>query len=254
MFKVIVERPRVGGGKCRKGRRLDHEDLPFQEGMSRPHKLHWRGKSLNENLSPLRRFLESRVGKYWPQVYAEICENLRPSSAVQQHVRDHLADFVATRAFIKDGEIWVHDTSRLCRLYGRLCRLDEARTRFFVHPVSGCLMPNKKRQSYFSKRGEQRAQWAAEIAERRRDIGDNRHLHKLNGCWYEVTPGPIETRWQTFAKPHGGGMQLGMGTRRDKVIDATLSDLDGGDLLGRFPISKRQLSHRELRKYGLQND
>ena len=49
-------------------------------------------------------------------------------------------------------------------------------------------------------------------------------------------------------------MQLGMGTRRDKVIDATLSDLDGGDLLGRFPISKRQLSHRELRKYGLQND
>ncbi len=170
MFKVIVERPRVGG-RDRLHRALVADlDAPLHQGMTRPYK---NPKRLNENLSPLRRFLESRIGKHWPKVYAEICENLRPSSTVQQHVRDHLADFVATRTFIKDGEIWVHDRRRLCRLDQRLCRLDETWSRFFVHPVSGCLMRNKKWQSYFSKRREQQAHEAAKITERRRDIGEN---------------------------------------------------------------------------------
>ena len=52
---------------------------------------------LNENLAPLRRFLERQVGRPWGKVYAEIAERLKPTSTVQQHVRDHLADFVNVR-------------------------------------------------------------------------------------------------------------------------------------------------------------
>ena len=239
MFKVIVERPRVGGGCDRLHRALVADlDAPLHQGMTRPYK---NRKGLNENLSPLRRFLESRIGKHWPKIYAEICENLRPSSTVQQHVRDHLADFVATWTFIKDGEIWVHDR--------RPCRLDETRSRFFVHPVSGCLMRNKKWQSYFSKRREQQAQEAAKIPERRRDIRENLQLHKLKGCWYEVTLAPIASRRQTRTGP--------LNALRDEVIGAGLSGLNRLELYGRFDVlatSKRQLSRRELRKYRLEND
>src|SRR5713101_6420275 len=97
MPKVIVERPRRGGGRARSGRARPFEDLPGKEGMGRRYVLSGDWKELNENLAPLRRFLERQVGRPWDKVYSEIAERLRVDSTVQQHVRDHLRDFVATR-------------------------------------------------------------------------------------------------------------------------------------------------------------
>src|SRR3954453_4098593 len=94
MARVIVERPRIPDHKARKGRAGSLEELPSYQGMRRPHLLHWGGKTLNENLQPLRRYLERQVGRPWDKVYAEIAANLRVDNTVQQHVRDHLRDFV----------------------------------------------------------------------------------------------------------------------------------------------------------------
>ena len=250
MSKVIVERPRLGGGTSRKGRVRDHEDLPSHEGMASPHRRHWGGKSLNENLSPLRRFLESRVGQYWPKVYAEICENLRPTSTIQQHVRDHVEGFVAVRTVVKDGVIWIHDG-------GRVHRLDDGLERLYVHPTSHCLLHNKpwrvRRRAY----DKQEAHIAAELAERRRDLSPTRQLHKLRGCWFEVTLAPIASPRRASVKLHHGQTTLFEGLRRDEVIGAGLSNLDAQRLYGRrdvFAANKRQLSRRELREYGLRND
>ncbi len=56
MHKVIVERPRFGGHRARKGRRpRDLADLPDKQGMRRPYG--WHGKDLDDHLGPLRRFL-----------------------------------------------------------------------------------------------------------------------------------------------------------------------------------------------------
>ena len=257
MSKVIVEAPRLGGGArkhprpgggSKKHRALVADrEAPLHQGMRRAHKDR---KGFNEHLSPLRRFLESRVGKHWPKIYAEICEHLRPSSTVQQHVLDHLDDFVAVRTSIKDGVIWVHDD-------GHVHRLDEGGVQLYVHPVSRCLLRNKHWPGWRRAYEKERARVAAEIAARRRDLGDYRQLHKLKGCWFEVTLAPIESRRQTFAKPHGSETRLVKGTRRDEVIDAGLSDLSRFELYGRFDVfavAKRQLSGRELRERGLQND
>src|SRR6266851_898136 len=97
MSRVIVERPRLGGGRHRKGRAVPLEELPSHEGMGRPYTLSGDCKSLNENLSPLRRYLERQVGRPWNKVYSEISRHLRADSTVQQHVRDHLRDFVAVK-------------------------------------------------------------------------------------------------------------------------------------------------------------
>src|SRR5713226_10677218 len=97
MSRVIVERPRLGGGRTRKGRTRPLEDLPKQEGMQRPHMRSGDWKMLNENLAPLRRYLERQVGRPWDKVYSEIARHLRVDNAVQQHVRDHLSDFVAVK-------------------------------------------------------------------------------------------------------------------------------------------------------------
>ena len=94
MSRVIVERPRFRPTP-RKGRPLPLDDLPCHQGMRRPYVLAGNPKELTENLAPLRRYLERQVGRPWDKVYSEIARHLRIDSAVQQHVRDHLGDFVA---------------------------------------------------------------------------------------------------------------------------------------------------------------
>jgi len=94
MARVIVER-RASNPQQPKGRRPALEDLPSHEGMRRAAALRGDRKELNENLAPLRRYLEGQVGRPWDKAYAEIAARLRIDSTVQQHVRDHLRDFVA---------------------------------------------------------------------------------------------------------------------------------------------------------------
>ena len=95
MHKVIVERPRRGGGVgTRPGRRRDYDDLPVREGMRRRHVLAGSEKALNEHLAPLERYLRKQVGRPWNAVYRDICARIRPDSAVQLHVRQHIRDYV----------------------------------------------------------------------------------------------------------------------------------------------------------------
>ena len=90
MAKVLVERPRLGGQGCRKGRRARDPDLlPKFKGMRRFREEQGDSKYLNENLAPLWRYLERQIGRPWDSVWSDICAHLRPTSTVQQHVRDH---------------------------------------------------------------------------------------------------------------------------------------------------------------------
>ncbi len=137
MARVLVGRPRTGWRirlRKRKANRLDlrrPDETPRRQSMSRS-----RGtKLLNENLSPLERYLRSQLGRPWDDVYSEISRCLRPTSAVQQHVRDHLEDFVMVHTSIEDG---VGVGRSRC---GRPVRLDEPsyRASFYVCPRTGRL-------------------------------------------------------------------------------------------------------------------
>jgi hypothetical protein len=150
MAKVIVERPRLGSrykhegkGYHRRRQRLAPEDLPRREGIKA--RAHGADKRLNEHLAPLRRFLESRVGQPWDDVFAEICANVSRDSAVQDHVRDHVADFVATHVVLVDGVPCVAEG----RFYGWPLGRGFPRQRLYVCPRTGLLrrleLPSRKR-------------------------------------------------------------------------------------------------------------
>lgn len=139
MAKIIVERPRGGSpGWARRGRTRIVEDddgtpLPARSPVrERPQ----RTKYLNENLAPLRRYLGKQVGRPWSKVHAEICENLRPTSTVQQHVRDHVEDYVAFRTHMAGGV--VHALPR----FGGPQPMSKDYRPFFVHPKTGLLKRN----------------------------------------------------------------------------------------------------------------
>lgn len=86
MSKILVERPRAGGSKhgIRNNRRVTKQLLSSNpeievdsfKGIRKVHKIHNDQKELNENLKPLVRFLHSRIGQKWDDVYSEIMKNM----------------------------------------------------------------------------------------------------------------------------------------------------------------------------------
>lgn len=240
MSKVIVERPRLGRSSAglRRGRTHiveDDDGEPIRAGRGgrapvrdKPE----RTKNLNENLNPLRRFLQSAVGRKWDKVYSEISENLKPTSTVQQHVRDHLEDFVAVKTRMSGGKVIVSQR------YGGERPLDDDHRRFYVHPRTGLLRENPNWRGWSSRWRAQRAAREKELAARMRVIDAKTQLHKLkDDVWWEIK----------LAK-------IGDGREPDVIHAAGLSSLSPAELYGREGVraaAKRQLSKLEKKRHGL---
>lgn len=142
MKKLLCERQRIGSSapSMKTGKRLnpnlDYEDYdtgPSRISSSRRRQHGWLSKELNENLNPLERFLYAAIGRPWNDVYSEIRENLRPSSAVDYHVLFHLDFMVDLDVYMDNGIAYNNKEHR----WGR----DVARE-LFVHPVTGILSKN----------------------------------------------------------------------------------------------------------------
>lgn len=102
MSKVIVERERINSADkfhssrhSKKFKPKDLEDAVTYEGMTRRYRyFHGDAKQLNENLSPLKRYLRSCVGKPWDKVYSEINKHIDVNNAVQAHIRQHIKQYI----------------------------------------------------------------------------------------------------------------------------------------------------------------
>lgn len=114
MFKCIVESARRGGStsqiyKRAKRRKLNNpdnwENISIKDSMSGHRNFGYECKELSETLNPLERFLESKVGELWDDIYSETRENLNPNNAVQYHVIQHLEWMVEKNVVInEDGD------------------------------------------------------------------------------------------------------------------------------------------------------
>jgi hypothetical protein len=250
MAKVIVHRPRHGGRRTRKGRVQGLDLQRTQIGLRRAVKETGDWKTLNENLAPLRRFLEGQVGRPWNKVYAEICARLRVTSTVQQHVRDHLKDFVR---FHPVQDRWV-------------------RPDLYVDPRDGLL---KRVRPAASKRKP------APLVERI-PLSEQAELRLIAGLWFEVTlarlPDPeyVPVRRRTFvafALQEQSTLRSDETATRQLVTPGCYDVVTGEAALAgpeldeprawtlfrkanptrTYAVAKRQLSARELRRHGLKN-
>ncbi|MCF4167657.1 hypothetical protein L2U69_18575 [Zavarzinia compransoris] len=136
MFKVIVERPRMGSRYAKAPKLKPGRDDGLKHiGHLRHVSIAARDqKYLNENLAPLVRFLRSRRGRRWDDVFSEICAVLDTRSAVKIHVRLHLDDFVVSRISVGRHGEWMTD--------GRIIEASNPWHRgrsFFVDPRDGIL-------------------------------------------------------------------------------------------------------------------
>jgi hypothetical protein len=110
MHKVVVERPRHGRGWATSKAPLKppFDASPRYESMKANHT---RRKWFSDLLGPLRRWLQSQVGRPWNDVYSEACAVIKPDSIIRAHVKTHLLEFVERHTFMHDGKVCILDTS-----------------------------------------------------------------------------------------------------------------------------------------------
>lgn len=235
MHKVVIERPRWNPGPGKNGRRanLPDELSPKFEGIKRPHSCR---KGLTDLLGPLKRWLQSRVGRLWNDVYSEACAAIKPDSIIRAHVKTHLLQFVERHTFMHDGKVCVLDTG----YHGRgIIPVTERRygwNLFFVHPESGLLCATPQKSWKTSRRERKTAR-----PETFRWLDGNSALKQINGIWFTCQFRVVSPEGPFKAYDHALGQNVGRGglLRRDEHY--------------LHCIAKRQLSGRELKRYGLRN-
>ncbi len=171
MHKVIAEPGRRGGHDFVKSRvEIDRDDdtQPTREGIRRKGK-HDR-KSRCQNFNPLRRYLTSKVGQLWNNVFSDICANNDLRNKVQGDVREHLTWMVHTNVEVVADEPIATDGYRIWR-------------DFWVHPETGVLMAVPRR-SY-------KGRWVRKTEWEQVPIDAETKYVKVDGIWYKVTYKPF---------------------------------------------------------------
>jgi hypothetical protein len=231
MAKVIVERPRLGDRSRSAASNVTRlhqrpiDEWHRREGMGTRYRRHTRW--LNENLAPLRRFLRSRVGRPWDEVYSEICQRINRDSAVQLHVWQHLWDYVCKDAAEVDGRLVSSRDGR--PLHGWPWAAS-----FVVHPRTGalCLAPQDEQRF---KRNNHRKAPPDYVP-----VDATHQYRRINGLWFEVELRPFpDGRWDFW----------------DVVFRRQASQLSARDLVvaygaSMYAVGKRQLGKREIRRAG----
>jgi hypothetical protein len=230
MFKIIVERPRHGWRghpRCR-GRLAGDDDLPAKIGLKRHVAVtRIRSKGLNENLTPLKRYLGRQVGRPWNDVYSEIAATLDTGHTVKQHVRQHLDDFVARKIAVDKDGTWFQGHNR--SYSGRRLPWHQP---YYVDPLDGILKDSRRRWIALGLDPNPWRRPKERLDPNVRRIDEWRELRCIGGIWYEIR------------------------FHREPEALAWVYDLVRRTLVPanqRHAIAKRQLSRDELPEFGITN-
>lgn len=297
MDKLIYEKPRskgCGKAKLRHNRHITKQvckiatvdtdiETPDFKGMRKVHtstpyswddRKHW-----NKNVNPLRRFLRSRVGMKWDDVYSEIMAGLNMSSHSQYNVWKQLIQWgeVETKTYMEGNAV-------MCSGVCGPSRVDEFywQEAFYVDPRDGLLCCTKKKDTNKNYNGIKKVRLNSfRYIDRKKPL---LQYHMINGIWYEIglrhttdeekknkkfnyvrleddgNPGCYRMIVRSYSGESilGARSKLGYRIIEEVAIDRGIYRGWGEDGLWQdvvvlfggpyFPITKRQISSREVKK------
>ena len=271
--KLLVERERIGSREkfhTARHKKVFNSEMGGRESMKMRHKHNWGGKQFNENLSPLIGWLNSKVGKNWDKSYSELRKTFDTRSVINQHIMEHLWQFVERHAFVNDKDKIVVQN----RFMGEVA-INESHSEFFICPKSGILKKNNR----LSHRQRNKLAAKKEVARRAtffRKIDDYTELHLIDGIWFKYKlkdiPEPIITyvrplSWTTLPEIiRWDKLSLAekevIGDKRVKAVDIDrivnvpekhLSWYYRNRKEVKYYSSRHTLSSKELKEYGLKN-
>jgi len=238
MFKVIVERPRWASRhapavKLKKDRNADRKFVG--------HKRHaWEEaaytKCLNENLAPLKRFLQKQRGRRWDDVYSEICQHLDTGSTVKMHVREHVDDFIMVRISTDRDGVWLGQGR-----WGSPWPVSRWWPDLYVDPNDGIIKETrilcdklgveKKRSNAYSYDS-----FPKEPFEDFKRLSAEDYLIRRNGLWFCCN---------LDQEPSCSKAQL-----RHEIIEGAWREHEEWKVLKMKQLSKKELKHHELSNCG----
>lgn len=215
-----------------------------RESMKARYRTGWMSKQFNENLNPLWGIVRKNVGRKWDDVYSELCEVFDKRSVINQHILDHLFQYVETKAFIAaDGRLWSPGG------WGKPVPLSSSRYDYYVDPLTGILR-STNHPTYRQGERERVLKRKQEQLKTCRVINDTTELHCIENVWYEITfercVGKNQIRWRdptTYTKASMYNTTV-YPVKYDVLLKTDVS-------ANRVAVSKRQLSHKEKKKYNL---
>jgi hypothetical protein len=236
MSKIIVERPRRGSRlrNHKSALALDPRRIADDTYIDPPKPRHSGEKSLNENLAPLRRYLESNVGRPWSKVYAEIRATLDSRKATGLHILQHLFDFVAVDTWLDGRTVMVWGSG--------WPRRTQPVTGLYVHPVSGLLRNAPHRA---------KTHLAKPVTELRLEA--NVACRLVDGVWYrfeyaEHDPDDIAEVVRFHMDQPARNREYGLQAPGDRRI-IRYRDLPAAD--ARYLASRRQCARHEISEIDL---
>lgn len=260
------------------------ENLPVRESMKI--RYGWNRKTFSENLNPLYGAIRKAVGRSWNKFYSELCQIFDKRSVINQHILQHLYDYIEVKTYIgDDGEIW----------YRRNYRGDEqiktSGTEFFVDPRDGIIKRNKWYRTWRAASKEAAKKREIEQAKVFRKIDEYHVLRLVDGIWFEYELKQIPRGRLVYEKPFGKdvfksayndkektweqlteferqrfGVPRHVGGRAFDIFTGDTVYLDGNTVYGKrlnsknemhrydgnlYHASKKTASHKVLKKAGI---
>lgn len=236
MYKVIVERPRTGKRTRPIALRLRNDlDGPTRLGM----RAYYGHLDLNENLKPLRRYLRAQIGRPWNKVFSEICTGIDRRNTVQEHIHQHVGDFIAINVQEKDGKVIALSGAGPRELWHE---------ELYVDPRTGIIREHRHGRRALGA-ADWRKQRAEEIAARRRVVDERTLLLRIDGSWYrvEIAPLPDALTCRQGQIPFDAVLKRPLVHPHQEA--ARLQHWYGSASV--YGVSKRQAGKRELSLHGI---
>ncbi len=182
MKKVVIERPRVGGHSIRPLRKklqpcdfdedFELKEEPFPSKISAKKDAlgkgighYGEGKEQSDLFGPMKRFLHSKVGQPWNDVWSEICEHNK--DFMGEHLKLHLDQYVERHLTrIENGD--------LLNERGYVVGNCHWRDEFYVDPDSGLLQVFQYKKFVYEKKVQKIFQI------------DGQDYYRHNDIWYRV--------------------------------------------------------------------
>lgn len=268
MPKVITECYRHGRGNSYKihrnsKRNADIENAPQKESMRKWAKSRDIEKDFGEHLGPLRRFIASKVGHKWDDVFSEICKSLNVNSQTHNHIIQHMYDTLEKDTFLgEDGHPYVlsYNGPRRADIETRWWNQQD---RFYVCPETGII----KKVKYIPRTEKEYPPFYKIVA-------DDSVLIQIKNIWYMVSVHPdidrkeLERLCSNAANPESLCTSVGIFAPTEKdflyynyiykkiVRGLALTSYEKAFFYRYSKMSqnvqeKRQISKRDLKKYGL---
>jgi hypothetical protein len=135
--RIVIERPRGGTRlKTSKGAKRFLQKHGLEGRKEHSWKENTKTKYFSDNLGPLRRWLRSKVGERWDDVYSELCQKLDITTLSGQHILTHVWQYVERYVVFIDGDLYRKDRIDIDNPFSLLGRWRE---QMYIHPDTGIL-------------------------------------------------------------------------------------------------------------------